>query len=78
MRHADHATCCECIHEAATPQLRVIVQDSTLNNIFSTVYGFVVIESGLFLATCSLRVLKREDERFRKIDEKRGTKGGFV
>jgi hypothetical protein len=38
----------------------------------------VVIQCALFLATASVRQNKLEEERFRKIDEKRGSKGGFV
>lgn len=53
-------------------------QDNTLNNVFSTIYGIVVIQAALFLGTACLRVNKREEERFRRIDEKRGAKGGFV
>lgn len=73
------AICSRCIgYHEVNQSYSFSTQDNTLNNIFSTVYGFVVIESGLFLATCCLRVLKREDERALKIDRKSGVKGGFV
>jgi len=36
------------------------------------------VQIALFLATACLRINKLEEERFRRIDEKRGTKGGFV
>jgi hypothetical protein len=55
------------------------VQDNTLNNVFSTVYGMVVVQCCLFLATACLSVDKREEERFRKIEKNRGLgKGGIV
>lgn len=52
--------------------------DNTLNNVFSTVYGIVVIQCCLFLATSCLRADKKEMERFRQIDAKIGRRGGFV
>ena len=55
-----------------------ISKESTLNNVFSTVYGMVVVQSLLFLATACLRVDKIEQKRFERIEEKRGAKGGFV
>jgi len=49
--------------------------DYALNNTFTTIYGFMAIVLGLFL--CSLCVIKvrEEDERFKKIDAKRGGRG---
>ncbi|THH06271.1 hypothetical protein EW145_g4197 [Phellinidium pouzarii] len=46
--------------------------DYTLNNIFSTIYGFMAIIILLFLASLCVR---NEEERFRRIDEKRGGRG---
>jgi len=53
-------------------------EDYTLNNVFSLTFGFVAIQTALFLATCCLINVRCEEERFRLIDEKRGRKGGFV
>lgn len=69
----------------------------TLNNIFSTIYGYMAIVILLFLASicviykvCALTgssyirfsstlismfVQRHEEQRFRKIDEKRGGRG---
>jgi hypothetical protein len=49
--------------------------DYALNNIFTSIYGFMAIIIALFLA--SLCVIKKrvEAERFRKIDAKRGGRG---
>ncbi|KAJ2916833.1 hypothetical protein MD484_g3590, partial [Candolleomyces efflorescens] len=49
--------------------------DSTLNNIFTTVYGFMAIVICLFLATLCVIKKRQEAERFKRIDEKRGGKG---
>jgi len=46
--------------------------DMTLNNIFSTIYGYMAIVILLFLASLCVLNKRREGERFRKIDEKRG------
>jgi len=51
--------------------------DYTLNNIFTTIYGFMTITLSLFLASVCHINGRKEDERFRCIDEKRGH-GGFV
>jgi len=51
--------------------------DMTLNNIFSTVYGFMAIVILLFLATLCVINKRNEGERFKRIDEKRGG-SGFV
>lgn len=55
-----------------------ISKESTLNNVFSTVYGMVVVQLLLFLATACLQIDKIEQKRFERIEEKRGAKGGFV
>lgn len=49
--------------------------DMTLNNIFTTVYGFMAIVICLLLATLCVIKKRHEDERFKKIDAKRGGKG---
>jgi len=49
--------------------------DYTLNNIFTSVYGFMAVISGLFLLTLCVINKRIEAERFRRIDEKRGGRG---
>jgi len=49
--------------------------DYTLNNIFTTIYGFEAITLALFLSSLCLINKRLEDERFRRIDEKRGHRG---
>jgi len=49
--------------------------DGTLNSIFTTVYAFMAIIICFFLATLCVIKRRQEEERFRKIDEKRGGKG---
>jgi len=49
--------------------------DYTLNNIFTSIYGFVSIIVLLFLMTACVINKRNEQERFRRIDEKRGGKG---
>lgn len=49
--------------------------DYTLNNIFSSIYGFMAVISGLFLLTLCVINKRIEAERFRKIDSKRGGRG---
>jgi len=49
--------------------------DFTLNNIFSSIYGFMAIIIALFLASMCIIKVRQEEERFRKIDEKRGGRG---
>jgi len=51
--------------------------DVTLNNVFSTVYGFMFIVILFFLATACVINTRVELERFKRIDEKRGG-SGFV
>jgi len=46
--------------------------DMTLDNIFSTVYGFMAIVMCLFLANMCVIKKRQEIERFEKIDTKRG------
>jgi len=46
--------------------------DYTLNNIFTSIYGFQAIILCFFLATICVIKKRHEDERFRKIDAKRG------
>jgi len=49
--------------------------DSTLNDIFTTVYGFAAVLGCLFLATLCVIKTRHETERFRRIDAKRGGRG---
>jgi len=49
--------------------------DMTLNNIFTTIYGFMAIIICLFVATMCIINKRIETERFRKIDAKRGGRG---
>lgn len=46
--------------------------DSTLDNVFSTVDGFMAIVIGFFLANMCVIKKRQEFERFEKIDSKRG------
>jgi len=49
--------------------------DFTLNNIFSSIYGYTAIIAAFFLATMCVIHKRIETERFRKIDAKRGGRG---
>lgn len=49
--------------------------DYTLNNIFTTIYGFMAIVLCLLLATLCVIKKRNEDERFKRIDAKRGGRG---
>jgi len=49
--------------------------DTTLNNVFTTVYGFMAIVLCLFLASLCVIKKREEGERFKKIDAKRGGRG---
>jgi len=49
--------------------------DMTLNNVFSTVYGFMAIVIGLFLANMCVIKKRQEEERFERIDAKRDGHG---
>jgi len=49
--------------------------DMTLNNMFTTVYGYMAIILALFLASLCVINKRVEQERFRRIDEKRGGRG---
>jgi len=49
--------------------------DTTLNNIFTTIYGFMAITLCLLLASLCVIKKRQEDERFKKIDAKRGGRG---
>lgn len=49
--------------------------DYSLNNTFTTIYGFMAIIISLFLASLCVINKRAEDERFKKIDAKRGGKG---
>jgi len=49
--------------------------DFTLNNIFTSIYGFMAIVVLLFLATLCVINKRYEGERFKRIDEKRGGRG---
>jgi len=49
--------------------------DRTLNPVFSTIYGFMAILGCLFLTSLCLINERKKEERFKKIDAKRGGKG---
>jgi hypothetical protein len=49
--------------------------DMSLNNVFTTIYGFMAVAIALFLATMCVIKKRQEDERFKKIDAKRGGRG---
>jgi len=49
--------------------------DVTLNDIFTTIYGFMAIVLALLLASLCVIKKRQEDERFKKIDAKRGGRG---
>jgi hypothetical protein len=49
--------------------------DVTLNNVFTTVYGFMAIVISLMLLSMCVINKRLEDERFKKIDAKRGGRG---
>jgi len=49
--------------------------DFTLNHIFTTIYGFMAVVICLLLATLCVIKKRQEDERFKKIDAKRGGQG---
>jgi hypothetical protein len=49
--------------------------DRTLNEVFSTIYGFMSTVIGLFLANMCVINKRQEAERFEKIDAKRGGQG---
>jgi len=49
--------------------------DLTLNTVFTIVYGFMGVILCLLLATLCVIKRRQEEERFKKIDEKRGGRG---
>jgi len=49
--------------------------DNTLNPMFSTVYGFMAVLLCLFMATLCVINERKKEERFKKIDAKRGGRG---
>jgi len=49
--------------------------DMTLNNVFTTVYGFMAVVLCLLLASLCVIKKRQEDERFKRIDAKRGGRG---
>ncbi|EJD02127.1 tetraspanin Pls1 family [Fomitiporia mediterranea MF3/22] len=49
--------------------------DYALNNIFTSIYGYMAIVICLFLLSLCVINKRNEEERFRKIDEKRGGRG---
>jgi len=48
--------------------------DYTLNNIFSSIFGFMAVVIAFFWATVCMVYRRKQQERFRLIDEKRGGK----
>ncbi|KZP23709.1 tetraspanin Pls1 family [Athelia psychrophila] len=51
--------------------------DTTLNDTFTTIYGFMAVVVCLFMASLCVIKKRNEDERFKRIDAKRGG-SGFV
>jgi len=51
--------------------------DMTLNNVFSTIYGFMAIVLCLLLASLCVITKRQEAERFKKIDAKRGVEDRY-
>jgi len=49
--------------------------DYTLNQVFSSCYGFMPLVLGLIIFTLAVINMRKEDERFKKIDAKRGGRG---
>jgi len=49
--------------------------DVSLNDVFSTIYGFMAGIIGLFLSSLCVIKVRQEIERFRRIDAKRGGRG---
>jgi len=49
--------------------------DTTLNDVFTSIYGFAAVIIGLFLSTLCVIKKRHEVERFKKIDAKRGGRG---
>jgi len=49
--------------------------DMTLNNVFTTIYGYMAIILCLLLASLCVIKKRQEDERFKRIDAKRGGRG---
>jgi len=49
--------------------------DSSLNDVFTTTYGFMAGIIGLFLSSLCVVKVRQEIERFRRIDAKRGGRG---
>lgn len=49
--------------------------DMTLNNVFTTIYGYMAVILCLLLASLCVIKKRQEDERFKKIDAKRGGRG---
>lgn len=47
----------------------------TLQNIFSSIFGLMIVVIGFFLATVCVVNRRKQTERFRRIDEKRGGRG---
>ncbi|KAH9925255.1 tetraspanin [Fomitopsis serialis] len=70
------------VNATATTQNACIAEltgygEPMLNQIFTLTYGFMAVAVSLFLASLCVIHTRREKERFRKIDAKRGG-GGFV
>jgi len=51
--------------------------DYTLENTFTTIYGYMAVTITLLVTSCCVIKKRQEEERFKKIDAKRGG-GGFV
>jgi len=70
--------CADATFAAAQPGCSTIILPYaayTLQNVFSSVYGFMAVVIGFFLSTVCIVYRREETERFRRIDEKRGGRG---
>jgi len=69
IKNANNATQNFCVGPITT------YADNALMNVFTTVYGLMAIIIALFLASLCVINKRLEDERFKKIDAKRGGRG---
>lgn len=53
----------------------VTFTDYTLENVFTTIYGYMAVVLGLLVASLCIIKQRQEEERFKKIDAKRGGRG---
>jgi hypothetical protein len=72
--------CTDPVFAAAQPGCSTLILPYaayTLQNVFSSIYGLMAIVIGFFLSTVCIVYRRKQTDRFRRIDEKRGG-GGFV